>query len=182
MEFRLSLKGWNAAVSAVMLTCAITFFGSNDAEALGMPQGDVLLVIDGDINMSNATRNGTPVAEFDLSMLQRLGKTSFTTNTPWTDKTEFTGVRLNTLLSSVGASLNSSVVRAFAMNDYWFDLRSVDADTYPVIIAYERNGDPMSLRELGPLWLIFPFDDYPELLTEKNKASSVWQLIGLTVQ
>ncbi len=154
----------------------------NVAWALDPAQGEVLLVIDGNISASNAMRDGQPVAEFDLDMLKAFGSTSYTTSTPWTVTSTFAGVRLNELLAVVGADVEKNKVKAFGLDDYWYYLDSVEATKYPVIVAYEKNGKPLSLRELGPLWITFPWDEYPELLTAKNKAASVWQLVRLNVQ
>ncbi len=152
------------------------------ATPLEKPTGKVLLVIDGNITQSNSTRNNNPVALFDMALLKSLGSTTFKTSSPWTPLSEFTGVRLNTLLASVGVNFEDVTIRASAANDYWFDLSEIDFDKYPIMVAYEKNGKTLSVRELGPLWIVFPWDANPELLTEKNKASSVWQLLSLTIK
>ncbi len=116
----------------------------------------------------------------DMDFIRSMEQTSFKTKTPWTEgQRMFTGVRISTLLESVGAE--SSNFEAIAINDYRFTLKDLDFDKYPVIIAYEIDGEPLTIKTLGPLWIIFPFDDYPELLTQSNKAASVWQLIELNV-
>jgi len=180
MGLHTKLSRISTVIWGLLIACCISL--SPPSLALEAPKGDIVLVIDGNIKLGNTARNGKPVAEFDLNMLKALGSTSITTSTPWTDISDYTGVRLDTLLASVGANPKTSVIRATAVNDYWFDLQQLKMDSYPIIVAYERNGQPMSLRELGPLWVMFPWDQYPELLTAKNKASSVWQLIGLTVK
>jgi len=116
----------------------------------------------------------------DLAYLKSLEQTSFTTKTPWTQgERMFTGVRLSTLLDSIGAQSNS--FEAIAINNYRFTLTELDFEKYPIIVAYEIDGEPLTVKTLGPLWIMFPFDDYPELLTQKNKAACVWQLIELKV-
>jgi len=153
------------------------------AHALEPPTGAVLLTIDGKITISNATENDQPVAKFDLNLLKSLGEISYETSSPWTVKSQFTGVRLNHLLKAVGVDHTNSTIRAAAVNDYWFDLEGLDLDQYPIMVAYKKNNKLMTLRELGPLWIVFPWDLYPSLLeSEKNKASSVWQLLSLTVK
>ena len=119
--------------------------------------------------------------ELDLEMLEQLETTSFVSHTPWTEgPTKFTGVRINHLLKFVGA--NASNFRASAMDKYWNDLTDMDFEKIPGIIAYKINDKYMRVRDLGPLWLMFPFDDFPETDNEKYKTASVWQLIGIDVR
>lgn len=147
------------------------------ADELATPKGEVLLTISGNIEFTNSDRG----AEFDLEMLEQLGQISFTTETPWTDaSTLFEGVNLGVLLDAVGA--RSSTFRAIALDNYWYDISGFDFDEYPVIVAYKRDGEFMSARTLGPLWIMYPFSDFPELLTHENKAASVWQLHSMVVQ
>jgi hypothetical protein len=40
----------------------------------------------------------------------------------------------------------------------------------------------MSLREKGPLWIIYPFDSSPEYQTELTYSRSIWQLNRIEVQ
>ena len=161
----------------LLVWCLFLMVSDVVAAELDPPTGEVLLTISGNIRYTNS-ENG---AEFDLAMLEALGATAITTETPWTDQaTSFTGVRLNILLKAVGA--RSMMFRAQAFDNYWYDVTDVDYEKYPVVVAYKRDGEFMSARNLGPLWLMFPFDDYPELLTETNKASCVWQLNSLVVK
>jgi len=58
-------------------------------------------------------------------------------------------------------------------------VQNIDTQRYPIMIAYRHNGSPMSIRKLGPLRIMFPFDDYPELLTPKNESNALWQLVSM---
>ncbi|MFK7857346.1 MAG: hypothetical protein AB8B64_00910 [Granulosicoccus sp.] len=159
-----------------LLLILMLLTGSAIADDIGTPSGEVLLTISGNITITNS-ENG---AEFDLDMLEKLGAFTITTDTPWTDSgTEFSGVRLDILLKAVGAQ--SSAIRAMAMNSYWYDIDKLDFEKYPVVLAYLLDGEYMNARTLGPLWIMFPFSDFPELLTEQNKAACVWQVNSLIV-
>jgi hypothetical protein len=48
------------------------------------------------------------------------------------------------------------------------------------ILAYRMNGAELSVRDKGPLWIMFPFDDKPELKSELIYSQSVWQLRKMT--
>ena len=149
---------------------------SINAADLPAPTGRVLLTISGNISHHNVD----DTAQFDQNMLDQFTPTTFKTSTPWTDGViEFTGVRVSDILEYVGAK--SSDFRANALDKYWNDIMDIDFDKIPAIIAYKKNGKRLRVRELGPLWLIFPFDEYPEISDEKHKTASVWQLIGIVI-
>ena len=144
---------------------------SSAQAALPEPAGDVLLIIKGALKAPNA---GTE-AHLDLAILESLPLEKFTTNTPWSDDISvFEGIRLNVILDAIGAE--SDKFKAFALDDYVVEFADVDLEKYPVIIAFRQDGKNLTVRQLGPLRIMFPFDDYPELLTQSNKTMSVWQL------
>ena len=175
-----------AGYSACLLMCrqlvfffaAISLMASPaNASDLAKPEGEILLTVSGNIS----TRNHTDGAAFDLQMLEAMPVTTFVTETPWTEgPNKFSGVRLKYLLETVGAKSKS--MKMTAEDGYIFELDMGFDDKYPVIIAYKKNDDYMSLRELGPLWVMLPFDDFPELQTETYRAASVWQLTRLEIR
>ncbi len=146
------------------------------AAELAAPGGDVLLTVTGQISRTNFG----DVAEFDRDMLTALPARVVVTSTPWTDgPTEFTGVALADLLDAVGA--RGSVLNAQALNGYIVDIPVSDAQEAGPIIAYLRDGKPMGVRNKGPLWVVYPFDDLTggqELYF--NRA--IWQLRHIEVR
>ncbi len=162
-----------AAIMA-MIYCSLPF--ASRAADIPQPSGEVILTIDGDI--SNA--NGDGQANFDMAMLQSLPTIHFRTSTPWTTEvTEFEGVSLDEILKYVGAK--GKTLHAVALNDYAADVPIDNASGLGGIIAYKTNGKEMPIREKGPLWIVFPFDDRPELKSEMTYSWCVWQLRKLTV-
>lgn len=146
------------------------------AQGLGSPAGEVLLTVTGDI----VHRNTASGAVFDLEMLRALPQVTFATGTGWTEGvSHYTGVPLFALLEALGVT--SGQVLATAVNDYsvTIDVARIEPD-YP-IVAYHRDGAPMSLRQKGPLWILYPFDDEPRYRTESTFARAIWQLDRLHV-
>ena len=135
------------------------------------PTGPVLLTISGAIADTDAS--GT--ARFDLDTLRALPAVTFETTTIWTEgRQTFTGVSLATLLESVGASGTS--IRATAINDYSVSIPADDWAAGAAIVAYLNNGEPMSLRGKGPLWIVYPYDTSSAFQTEVIYSRSIWQL------
>ena len=127
------------------------------------------------------SNGGADVVSFDRDELEKLPATSFETSTPWTEgKTRFEGVKLGDILKAVKADGNEVV--ATALNDYAVVLPVSDENGADPIIAYKMNGSPMSVREKGPLWVMYPYDSDEALQTETYQSRSIWQLNRLTVR
>ena len=157
-------------IAALLLTPAT-------ALALESPSGRVLLTVSGDI----ATTNVGDEAHFDREMLNALPQRETVTSTPWHDGVmRFTGPMLRDLLAAVDSQ--GDELRVTALNDYSAEVPVADAMAYPVILAMTMNGDPLSIRDQGPLFIIYPFDEHPELLNEETIVRSVWQVNRIEVR
>ena len=141
------------------------------ASDLPAPQGDVILTVSGKLEVTNV--EGT--AQFDMEMLQSLDNTTFETSTIWTEGNHlFEGVSLANLVEYLG--IEGESLRATAINDYAVEIPLEDAVEEGPIIAYKMDGEIMSLRDKGPLWIVYPFDSDPSYSTEVTYARSIWQL------
>ena len=113
--------------------------------------------------------------QLDIPALKTLPETTFETSTIWTDDMQtFKGVRLVDLLDHMGVTSGTAVLTA--VNDYRISINLDDPTLDGALIAYERNGKPMTLREKGPLWLVYPYDEHAKFRTEVIYANSIWQL------
>lgn len=120
------------------------------------------------------------VLSLDIDDLTALPVSEIRTNTIWTEGQQvFQGVALRDLLDHVGAA--EGIVTAVALNDYLIDIPTSDAVKPGPVVAYLHNGEPMSVRDKGPLWVVYPYDDDPSYNTEEYYARSIWQLIRLEV-
>ncbi len=141
------------------------------ADMLPEPSGPVLLTVTGDFTVKSI--DGT--ARFDLGMLQALPRAEFETTTIWTDGVmRFTGVPLSALLERL--QIASATIRAQAINDYSVDIPLAEITEDIPIVAYYLNGEPMSRREKGPLWIVYPYDQDADYRSETVYSRSIWQL------
>lgn len=138
--------------------------------------GETVLTISGAVSQSDTG----DVWEFDMSALKALPSASFVTTTTWTEGDQrFEGVPLIALMEHVGGT--GSSLRAVALNDYAVSIPMSDAVKGGPIVAYKRNGSEMSVRDKGPLWIIYPFDDNESYKTEEYYSRSIWQLDRIEV-
>lgn len=161
-------------LTAAFLT--MTALSAAGAAPLDTPAGDVVLTITGNIDNTNADGAAT----FDLAMLEALAGRSATMETPWTTgATTFEGPLLAAVIEAAGGHGKRLLVKA--LNDYSAEVPIEDATALETILAVKMNGSPMSVRDKGPLFLIYPFDKKPELYNEKYFSRSVWQIREIEV-
>lgn len=116
-----------------------------------------------------------------LTALSRLEPARILTATKWTQgRITFEGVKMRDLLRSLGADGHEVV--AVALNDYRITIPVADFDTYDVILAWRRDGHDMPVRDRGPFWIMYPFDQHAELRAEPYYGRSIWQLKSLEVR
>jgi hypothetical protein len=164
-------------IRCLFMALALLLTLSPGVRAVEAPTGPVLLTITGAIAVTN--QNGT--LQLDQAALDALPKTVIRTETPWTEGlVEFEGVSLKDLLALAGAK--GEVLTATAINDYAVDIPMADADDPQVIVAIRLNGALMRVRDKGPLWVIYPLTDKPELDTEITKSKMIWQLNRLDIR
>lgn len=163
----------------VIVTLLATAFMAQAAPAQTLPEptGEVVLTVTGDIAVTNA--DGAAV--FDRAMLEAMAPVELTTTTMWTDGPQvFTGVLLLDLLAMLGVA--GGTIRATAINDYAVDIPVSDAVEGGPVVAYLLNGQPMSVRDKGPLWIVYPYDSKREYRSEVIYSRSIWQLDRMEVR
>ncbi len=135
------------------------------ARDIGTPSGPVILSVTG---------AGGETWEFDRGMIEALGWRTITTVTPFTEgMQEFSGVSVSDLVEATGVS--GTMVDAIALNDYRVEIPAEHIEAHDVFLALDQNGEPMRVRDRGPIWIIYPADT---LLAASDRFDSfmVWQL------
>ena len=123
---------------------------------------------------------GADGAEISLTVeeLRGMGADEIQTGTPWTDgQTTFTGVTGRRLVETLKAA--GTEVTGSAINDYHTIIPFEVFNSGSLLLAYAQDGQPMSVREKGPLWIVFPFDADPLYRSDTYKAYAIWSLTRL---
>lgn len=138
-------------------------------------ESDVLLSISG------ALGSGGNDVKLSRADLEKFPMIKIKTITPWTKAPSvFEGISLNALLTSVNA--HGETLTAKALNDYAASLPISDLAKYDPILAMKMDGKVLRVRDKGPLWIIYPWDSYPETQNEIFYGRSVWQIKELIVK
>jgi|SRR5690554_98719 len=165
---------WRIAITLNMLLGAAVPFVS--AAPFSAPQDEVLLKITGNITISNSGAE----LHLDREQLMAIDPRIVETRTPWTDGvSRFDGPLLRSVLEAAGAQ--GDRIRVQALNDYTVEIPLSDLQRYDVILALEQDGVPLEVRELGPVFVLYPFDEYPELFNKAVRHRSVWHVIAVEV-
>lgn len=140
------------------------------------PTGEVVLTITGG---PNSAGEAISIA-YDLDGMKALPVTQFETSTTWTvGVKKFQGVELKALLDLL--KVEKGTLSATAINDYRIEIPIAEIEAGGPMIAYLMDGEHMSVRDKGPLWLVYPFDSNPKYQSEVVFSRSIWQLNRLDI-
>lgn len=119
--------------------------------------------------------------DLDRAALRALPTATLSTSTVVTDGThQFTGFLMRDLLDRLEAE--GEQVVATALNDYVVEIPIEDFYDFDVIVAYSMDGTVLDRSGKGPLWIVYPRDDYETLQDIRYDYRWVWQLHHLDVQ
>ncbi len=165
----------------LMMVIASSSRAGAEGQPASLPEERPLLIISGQIGKAHNEASDQKAAHFSRAMLESLPRTSLYTSTVVTDGVHhFEGVLVRALLSLVEA--DGKTADAFALNDYVISIPVEDFYTYDVIIADTMNGAPLTSRDKGPLWVVYPRDQHRELQDIRYDYRWVWQLYRLDIR
>ena len=119
---------------------------------------------------------------YTLEELLALPQTTVVTKNDYVDTAAtFQGPRLHAVLKPLNVGPDATL-KMVALNDFSSNVPAVDAFDYDVILAVLRDGEPMSVRDKGPIWVIYPMDDHAELRNDSFNGRLVWQLKTIAIK
>jgi hypothetical protein len=162
---------------ALFLPIAASASALGERQLGAEPVGPVILTVSGNI----ADAGSQQVVRLDRAMLEKIGTTKLKTSTAWTTgEAEFEGVLARDLLDALGAE--GTLVVATALNDYVVSIPLRELYYYPVLLALKMNGEYLEIRDKGPIWIVYPRDQFSERRNSMVDKKWVWQLSELEVR
>ena len=147
--------------------------------AVPAPTGDVVLTIDGKISQTNAG----DTLQFDMPTLESIGVVQYEVDDPFAKmKITYSGVLFSQILKVAGVDSNATTLTLKALDDYATDMKILDANQWPVLVATQANGSYRPIDKNGPIISVWPFDDFPEIDHVTYDALWVWSLASITVK
>ncbi|MBN3858272.1 molybdopterin-dependent oxidoreductase [Paraburkholderia sp. Ac-20340] len=160
--------------------------GLLSAAALPLPRtaraaagGALALDVDGQVRVTNnAAHTAYHFSEADLL---KLPVHAISTATTWTPRSTFTGPLLTDVLKTVGAY--GSQIEIHTIDDYTCLVPMSDAARFGAVLAYAMNGQRLKVSDFGPLFLIYPRDQFPlELDGAAGDSKFAWQIVSMTIK
>jgi hypothetical protein len=134
--------------------------------------------------LEGQTKDGK-ASQFSLEQLKSLASTHVPTREPHQNSTDaifdFQGVLVSTLLEKAGIAANAEEVTFVAFDAYRAPVSVADLRRYPVLLAMQKNGQPIPRAEGGPLYLVFPISQYPELRQKYPNTLWVFYVTNLVI-
>lgn len=160
---------------AALAACGVAPGATVAGNTLARPTGDVLLTVTGSIGVTNVD----DAAAFDRAMLEAPDWVDITTHTSFTSGPQrFAGPTLVSLLDAVGA--RGKTISATAVNDYTIKFPVDHARAHDVILAMDKNGKPMRVRDKGPIWVVYPLSEADAEMRPFD-SQMIWQLARIRI-
>lgn len=126
-----------------------------------------------------AVLNGSEELGFTLDEIAAMPQITIVTDSEFTDGlVEFRGPLVRDILAMLDLG-EAETVRFTAANDYFVDIPTSDFWDYDAILALEADGVALSRRTKGPIWLMYPIADFPELRDRVYNNRLIWQVVKI---
>ncbi len=126
------------------------------------------------------TLAGTEI-ELTEAALKALPQVVINTDNEFVDQmTAFEGPLGRDVLALAGGG--GSMVVLTAVNDYAVEIPIEDFMKYDVVFAFSADGEKFSRRDKGPIWVVYPMSDNPELQDPVFNARLIWQLVKVEIK
>ena len=117
--------------------------------------------------------------DLSLEQLEAMPQVTIKTENEFSDGlVTYRGPLVRDVLAQAGLE-KLETVRFVAANDYYVDIPTRDFSDFDAILAMEANGEKLSRREKGPLWLMYPISDHAELKDPIYLRRLIWQVVRI---
>lgn len=139
-----------------------------------------MLTVTGNITKTNQPNKKSFI--FSFNELSKLPNTVVRTKTKWTAVSNFSGPMMRDILSAVGANVDAKKVELRCHNNFVVTIPISDFKRWEVILAYSQNDQRLTMATKGPLWIIYPVDQYKsELNNNLTREKFAWGVKEMVV-
>ena len=154
-------------------------------------QAQAYAVVHGAKAMPEATRGQKPVLEviadnqkrtLTMAQLESMRAVEYRVAHPHIKRTAtFQGVLVEDLAVALG--IEGRDLRFEALDDYGAVIKAEDYEDYPILLAYRGDGKPLTIKDKGPLTIIFPIHAHADRFPGVKYGSQwVWYVSRVKAQ
>ena len=126
-------------------------------------------------------REGAQPRVFTRDDLKAMPRHAIVTRTPWHDtRARFEGVKMSDLFRALG--IESGAVIVSGLDGYAAAFPVAEAARFEVILADRKDGKPLTVREKGPLFIIYNYDAAKSRIGDQQMSRSVWQVSSMSLR
>lgn len=123
--------------------------------------------------------SGEQVVVLSIEELAALPQTTIVTENDFADgAVTYRGPLVRRVIEALALD-PQSVLRFTSANDYHVDIPVSDFIEFDAILAMEADGRRLTLRDKGPLWLMYPISDHRALRDPIYVSRLIWQVVGI---
>ena len=122
------------------------------------------------------------VIKFTRADLEAMQQVEITTSNAFMDHpATFRGPSAYALIDQIGRA-GANVVRLSSANEFFIDVDIAELADYGVILAIEVDDKRLTMRDRGPIWLMYPVDQFEELQNPSMNNRLIWHLQTIELQ
>lgn len=122
------------------------------------------------------------VLEYSIEQLLALDQHEIQTANDFVNEVHvFSGPLMRDLFADFSLK-NAETISLTALNDYRTSFPLAEVFDYDVIIALSMSGKRLTMRDKGPMWVIYPMDEYKILRNPIYNSRLVWQLKSVELE
>lgn len=91
---------------------------------------------------------------------------------------DYEGVKLSDLMEKANAD-DCKTIKVIAKDKMTVEIKAEDATKYPIMIANVQDGNKVPSGEGGPVKLIYPYDQYPEIKDLYKPDTWCWFVVDV---
>ncbi len=131
-------------------------------------------------SVSSHTAAGDRVVRVSEAQILALPTKLIVTGTDWTPVSRFEGPLLRDVLRL--GTVASGDLHVFALNQYAVTIPMSDLDRFAPILAHTRDGVRLKRSDFGPLFIVYPRDQFNALESPTMAARMAWQVCRIDVE
>jgi hypothetical protein len=124
--------------------------------------------------------------KLNWQQLQTLAKTQVKTVNPLdvvnpNEVVDFRGIPVSQILQQFGGDNRVTDVTFVCFDSYYVTVSLQDLLAYPIILAIAKNGQPIKRDQGGPIYLVFPYTQYPQLKQKYDDTAWAFYVSNIIV-